>query len=283
MKSNHRTVTVPLPATITGRRELSGDTTLFSLQLGGGEAARSFAFAPGQFIQLSVPGSGEAPISLASPPSDTGAIELCVKRVGHLTEMLHELGIGSRLGIRGPYGNGFPVTAWQGKNVLLIAGGLGIAPLRSLLYFLLSRPDEYGTITVTYGAREPSALLFKEELAELGARSDMRLFLTVDLATDEPPLGLVCNTGLLPELLGEVAIAARNTVAAVCGPPALYRCVIDELQGFGFSPDAIFLSLERQMKCGIGLCCHCAFGNLFCCTDGPVFRYADIQGIKGAL
>jgi sulfhydrogenase subunit gamma (sulfur reductase) len=283
MKSACKTSTVPLPATITGRRELSGDTTLFSLMLGDTESAQNFTFTPGQFIQLSVPGSGEAPISLASPPSDNGAMELCVRRVGHVTEMLHKLGIGNQLGIRGPYGNGFPVTGWQGKNILLIAGGLGIAPLRSLLYFLLSRRNEFGTITVTYGAREPSALLFKEELAGLSARPDIRLFLTVDLATDEPPLGLVCNTGLLPELLNEVNITAQNIVAAVCGPPALYRCVIDELQGYGFTPESIFLSLERRMKCGVGLCCHCAVGNLFCCTDGPVFRYADIQGIRGAL
>ena len=117
----------------------------------------------------------------------------------------------------------------------------------------------------------------------MSSRRDMHLFLTVDFATDEPPGGLTCNTGLLPGLLKGVNFTTNNTIAALCGPPALYRCVIEELQGFGFTSDSIYLSLERRMKCGIGLCCHCAVGELFCCTDGPVFRYTDIQGIRGAL
>jgi NAD(P)H-flavin reductase len=197
--------------------------------------------------------------------------------------MLHELDVGSRLGVRGPFGNGFPVTAWQGKNILLLAGGLGIAPLRSLLYFLLQHRVEFGELTLMYGAREPSAILFKEELAKLSSRRDMHLFLTVDFATDEPLEGLICHTGLLPSLLKGVNFTTENTIAALCGPPALYRCAIDELQNFGITPDSIFLSLERRMKCGVGLCCHCAVGELFCCTDGPVFPYADIRGIRGAL
>ena len=283
MKSHREPTSVPLSATITSLRQLSTDTSLFSIRLDDGEAARRFTFAPGQFIQLSVPAGGEVPISLASPPSDNGAIELCVRRIGHVTSMLHELNVGSRLGVRGPYGNGFPVIAWQGKNILLLAGGLGIAPLRSLLYFLLQHRAEYGDLTLMYGAREPSALLFNDEMTELSSRRDMQLFLTVDFATDEPPEGLICHTGLLPSLLKGVNFVTENTIAALCGPPALYRCVIDELQSFGFTPDSIFLSLERRMKCGVGLCCHCAVGELFCCTDGPVFRYSDIRDVKGVL
>lgn len=283
MKNVRETTSVPVPATITGRRELSGDVTLFQLLLDDEKAAREFTFAPGQFIQLSVPAGGEAPITLASPPSDNGTMELCVRRVGHVTSLLHGLNVGGRLGVRGPYGNGFPTNAWQGKNILLLAGGLGIAPLRALLYFLLQHRDEFGDLSLMYGAREPSAILFKDELAKLSGRRDMHLFLTVDFVTDEPPEGLICHTGLLPGLLKGVNFSTENTIAALCGPPALYRCVIDELQGFGFAPGSIYLSLERRMKCGVGLCCHCAVGELFCCTDGPVFRYADIQGIRGAL
>lgn len=283
MKSACKTSMVPLPAMITGRRDLSGDTTLFSLMLVDGEAAQSFAYAPGQFVQLSVPGSGEAPISLASPPSGTGSMELCVRKAGHVTDMLHKLDVGDRLGVRGPYGHGFPVNEWHGENILLLAGGLGIAPLRSLLYYILQHRADFGDLTMMYGTREPSAILFKEELAELNRRRDMHLFLTVDFATDEPPKGLICTTGLLPGLLNGISFSTGNTIAAVCGPPALYRCLIKELQGFGFPPESIFLSLERRMKCGVGLCCHCAVGELFCCTDGPVFRYADIRGIRGSL
>lgn len=283
MKNVHEAPSGPVPATITGRRELSGDVTLFQLLLDDEKAAREFTFAPGQFIQLSVPAGGEAPITLASPPSDNGTMELCVRRVGHVTSLLHGLNVGGRLGVRGPYGNGFPVNAWQGKNILLLAGGLGIAPLRALLYFLLQHRQAFGDLTLMYGAREPSAILFKDELAKLSGRRDMHLFLTVDFVTDEPPEGLICHTGLLPSLLKGVNFTTENTIAALCGPPALYRCVIDELQSFGFAPGSIFLSLERRMKCGVGLCCHCAVGELFCCTDGPVFRYTDIRGIRGAL
>lgn len=276
-------MTTPAMATISEVRPLSADTSLFRVKLDDIAAAGVDSFTPGRFVQLSVPGVGEAPISLAALPQADGTIELCVRRAGHVTAVLHALPAGARVGIRGPYGNGFPVDVWPGKNVLLIAGGLGIAPLRALLHFLLRQRDRFGEITLMYGAREPAAILFKEELAELSGRRDMHLFLTVDFATEEPPRGLVCNTGLLPSLLTGVNFTTANTVAAVCGPPALYRCVIDELQGFGFPPDAIHLSLERRMKCGVGRCCHCAVGELFCCTDGPVFRYSDLRGIEGAL
>jgi len=197
--------------------------------------------------------------------------------------MLHHLIPSDRVGVRGPFGNGFPISDWTGRNILLMAGGLGIAPLRSLLYALLMRRGEFGEITLMYGAREPSAILFKEELAELSGRRDMHLFLTVDFAREESPGGLTCNTGLLPTLLGGVNFSTIDTVAAVCGPSALYRCLLEELLALGIPAEHIYLSLERRMKCGVGLCCHCAVGDLFCCSDGPVFRYSQLKGISGAL
>jgi NAD(P)H-flavin reductase len=273
---------VPLPATIIGQKALSADTTLYRLTLESVEGDR-FDFNPGQFVQLSVPSGGEVPISLACPPRLHNSFELCVRRVGHVTDMLHHLCTGNRVGVRGPFGNGFPLGEWTGRNILLIAGGLGIAPLRSLLYALLMQREEFGEITLMYGAREPSAILFKEELAELSSRRDMHLFLTVDFATEESPGGLTCNTGLLPTLLRGVNFSATGTVAAVCGPSALYRCLLEELQELGLPAEHIYLSLERRMKCGVGLCCHCAVGDLFCCSDGPVFRYSQLKGISGAL
>jgi NAD(P)H-flavin reductase len=283
MNGNRDTTTLPLPATITGLQRLSGDTSLFRVEPDAAADGGRIAAFPGQFVQLSVPAGGEVPISLASLPGDNGSLELCVRRAGHVTAMLHALPVGARVGVRGPFGNGFPVADWRGKNVLLLAGGLGIAPLRSLLHYLLTHRTAFGDVTLLYGAREPAAILFKEELAELSGRRDMHLFLTVDFASEESPGGLVCNTGLLPELLKGVNVTTANTVAAVCGPPALYRCAIAELQGFGLPAEAIHLSLERRMKCGMGLCCHCAVGDLFCCTDGPVFRYDRLVGIPGAL
>jgi NAD(P)H-flavin reductase len=270
---------VPLPATIGKRQELASDTALYRIRLEWG----ALEFTPGQFVQLSVPGAGEVPISPAGAPRPDNSLELCVRRVGHVTEMLHRLVPGDRVGVRGPFGNGFPLAEWTGRNILLIAGGLGVAPIRSLLQALLLRRQEFGDITLMYGAREPSVILFKEDLVALSGRRDLNLFLTVDFVTDEPPGGLTCNTGLLPTLLKGVRFGTLDTVAAVCGPPALYRCLVDELQEAGITAERIFLSLERRMKCGVGLCCHCAVGDLFCCTDGPVFRYSDLTGIGGAL
>jgi NAD(P)H-flavin reductase len=283
MNGGHDMAAVPATATIIALRPLSGDTTFYRLQLEDKVAAQNFTFVPGQFTQLSVPAGGEVPISLAGIPRPDGVLELCIRRAGHVTSLLHGSSPGAKVGIRGPFGNGFPVDEWHGRNILILAGGLGIAPLRSLLYFILRSRSDYGEITFMYGAREPSAILFKEELAELSGRKDLHLFLTVDFATEEPESGLTCHTGLLPTLLRGVNITVENTVAAVCGPPALYRCIIAELDHFGFPAESVYLSLERRMKCGVGRCCHCAVGDLFCCTDGPVFRVCDVRGIEGAL
>lgn len=274
--------TIPATATIKEIRPLAGDTTFYRLVLEEMEA-RGFTFIPGQFVQLSVPRGGEAPITLASPPANHGTLEICVRQTGHVTSMLHQLAAGEKVAIRGPFGNGFPVEEMRGNDILLLAGGLGIAPLRSLLYYLLHNRGEYGAVTLMYGAREPTAILFREELAQLGCRRDMRLLLTVDFLTQEPPGGLVCNVGLLPELLKGMDLRPEKTYAAVCGPPALYRCLAGDLQALGLPDRHILLSLERRMKCGTGLCCHCAVGDLFCCTDGPVFRYGAIKGIPGAI
>ncbi|MDR3579828.1 MAG: FAD/NAD(P)-binding protein [Oryzomonas sp.] len=282
MRNSRDMTIVPLPATIIGRKALSADTTLYRLALESSEED-GFDFNPGQFVQLSVPSGGEVPISLAGPPRHQNSFELCIRRVGHVTDMLYQLLPPNRVGIRGPFGNGFPFSEWAGRNILLIAGGLGIAPLRSLLYALLMQRGEFGEITFMYGAREPSAILFKEELAELSGRKDMHLFVTVDFTKEESPGGLTCNTGLLPTLLRGVNFSTTDTVAAVCGPPALYKCLLEELQDLGIPAAHIYLSLERRMKCGVGLCCHCAVGDLFCCSDGPVFRYSQLKGISGAI
>lgn len=271
------------PATIARLERLTADTSLYFLRLEDDGVQTPFSFAPGQFVQLSVPGAGEIPISLAGPPAVDGTLELCVRRVGHVTSELHRMEAGERLYLRGPFGNGFPVPEMTGKDILLMAGGLGIAPLRSLLHYLLAYREAYGAVTLMYGSREPSAILFREELARLSCRRDLRVMLTVDFLTDGPAGAPCCNVGLLPSLLTGFDLRPRDSYAALCGPPALYRCLVGELEGLGFSDRTILLSLERRMKCGVGRCCHCALGGLYCCTDGPVFRLADLKGIGGAL
>jgi sulfhydrogenase subunit gamma (sulfur reductase) len=274
---------IPSPAEIVALRPISGDTTLFRLRLTDEEAARGFTFVPGQFVQVSAPAAGEAPFSPVNPPRNDGTLELCVRSVGHVTSQLHKARQGEMVGVRGPFGMGFPVAEMTGKDILLLAGGLGIVPLYSLLCHLLEHRDAYASITLMYGAREPSALLLREELRDLACRRDMRLMLTVDFAAEEGACEPSCAVGLLPDLLRGSPIVADNSYAAVCGPPALYRCIIGELQGLGFSDQHILLSLERRMKCGLGRCAHCAVGQLLCCIDGPVFRYSDLKTIEGAL
>lgn len=273
----------PAPALLVERRELSEDTALFRVAPGPAAKDELSRFVPGQFVQLSVPGGGEVPLSLADVPSDDGTIDLCVRRVGHVTEQLHILKPGDPLGIRGPFGNGFPVGSMKGHPVLLLAGGLGIAPLRSLLFHLIRHREEYGEVTLMYGARDLKAMLFRQELSELAARRAFRLFLTVDFA----PQGLNgftgCAVGLLPGLLKGFSFRGGETFAAVCGPPPLYRCLVGELQKAGVAAERILLSLERRMICGMGRCCHCAVGSLLCCKDGPVFPLSVLAQIPEAL
>lgn len=273
----------PFAATLVARRELSADTALF--QVAPEQAALDMlsAFVPGQFVQLSVPGAGEVPISPADLPGRDGTLDLCVRRVGHVTQLLHTLPAGASLGLRGPFGTGFPVAEMAGHPVLLLAGGLGIAPLRSLLFHLLRHHREYGEITLMYGAREQRLMLFREELASLAAQGRLRLYLTVDFAPQQPGGDFSCAVGLLPDLLRGFRFEAGATYVAVCGPPPLYRCLTADLRAAGVDPGRILLSLERRMRCGIGRCCHCALGQKLCCTDGPVFRLSQLQQIPEAL
>lgn len=275
---------LPVPATITKIRPMSADTTLFTLKCN--DNSRIFAvstFLPGQFLALSLPGIGEIPISYCGLPSADGAIELCIRHVGHVTSPLKGAAPGDAVGLRGPFGQGFPLDRYESQDLLLIAGGLGMAPLRSLLLALLEQRQRWGELTLFYGARETGALLFLDELLELGQRSDIRIQLAVDRLEKclEGPSN--CRIALLPALLDQLTIRPERTYAALCGPPVVYRFLVTGLKQAGLSDDRIDLSLERRMKCGVGRCGHCAVGTLLCCTDGPVFSLARLQGIEGAL
>jgi sulfhydrogenase subunit gamma (sulfur reductase) len=273
----------PFAATLLERHDLSADTALFKVAPEKAALPALSRFVPGQFVQLSVPGAGEVPISPADLPSEDGTLELCVRRVGHVTEHLHHLPAGSKLALRGPFGTGFPIREMAGHPVLLLAGGLGIAPLRSLLFHLIRHSREFGEITLMYGARQPKLMLFREELSALAAQGKLRLYLTVDFAPEQPAGTFSCTVGLLPDLLKGFSFDAKRTYAAVCGPPPLYRCLTVELEDAGVEARRIFLSLERRMRCGIGRCCHCALGQKLCCTDGPVFRLDELKQIPEAL
>jgi len=250
---------------------------LFTLQLPGG---RSLGNDPGQFVECSLMGVGEAPISITSSPSrSNGTFELCIRRVGDLTNALHQLGPGDVIGVRGPFGNGFPIGRMRGKDILFAAGGLGIPPLRSLINQVLDERGAFGRVIILYGTNHPSAVLFKEDLEEWAARDDVEFHLTVDRA-DEDWTG---NVGVITTLFPKITINPRNTVAATVGPPIMYRFVLMEMLGKGIPETQIYLSLERRMKCGVGKCGHCQINDLYCCQDGPVFTYAQIKGLEEAL
>lgn len=270
-------VYVPVMARLVNVRPMTKLEKLFTVELPDGQ---SLGNEPGQFVEVSLFGIGEAPISISSSPSrSNGTFELCVRNVGDVTSALHQMEPGAMMGIRGPFGEGFPIDKMKGKDVLFAAGGLGLAPLRSLINEVLDQRSAFGRVIILYGTKHPSEILFHEELAAWAERDDVEFLMTVDRG-DESWQGRV---GVITTLFPKITLNPRNTIAATCGPPIMYRFVLMELLGKGIPEAQIYLSLERRMKCGVGKCGHCQINDLYCCQDGPVFRYADIKGLEEAL
>ncbi len=262
----------PYPARIVRIYKMVTDNHLFTLRFTDQRKAERFKHRPGQFVMLSVPGAGEAPISISSSPSRPGTIELCVRRVGRVTNALYRLQTNDLVGIRGPYGNGFPIEKLAHNDLLIIAGGLGMAPLRSLLWYALDHRELFRDVILMYGAKSPADMLFREELVSLVDRSDMKCLLIVD----RDPTGEWKNhIGLLPTLFDHAVIHPATTCAAVCGPPVVYKFILQKLLQLNFSKDRILMSLERRMKCGVGKCGHCSVGYKYTCIHGPIFTYWD--------
>ncbi|MDP1862252.1 MAG: FAD/NAD(P)-binding protein [Gemmatimonadaceae bacterium] len=248
------------------------DHYLFTIRFEDDDVSARFRHRPGQFVMLSVPGAGEAPISISSSPTRRGVIELCVRRTGRVTDALYRLRMNDVVGIRGPYGNGYPLHAMEGGDLLVTAGGLGMAPLRSLLWYALDEREKFGRIVLMYGTRDPASMLFREELISLTDRHDLECLLTVD---KDPTGTWTEHVGYLPALFDHVKLDPRTTHAAVCGPPVVYQYVLARLLELGFSKDRILMSLERRMKCGVGKCGHCSVGYKYTCQHGPIFTYWD--------
>jgi sulfite reductase subunit B len=241
---------------------------------------RPIGHAPGQFVQVSVFGLEEAPISICSVGKDDNAdFELCVRRIGKLTNALHELQVGEEVGVRGPFGKGFPIEELVEGDLLFVAGGIGLAPLRSLIQHCVVHRKDFGRLTLLYGAKRPVELLFREELQAWRRAEDFDVQLIVD-AGDEQWTGPV---GLITKLIPSLEFNPSRTVAVVVGPPVMYRFVIKELTDKGAVDERIFLSLERHMRCGVGKCGHCKIDDLYCCIDGPVFKLSQVANIPGAI
>ena len=249
------------------------DTRTFELEWVNPEDEKNFNHLPGQFAELSVFGYGEAPISITSSPTQPN-LQFCIKRMGRVTEAIHNMKVGDVFGVRGPYGNTFPLKEFEGKNIVFVGGGIGLAPLRSLINYMLdeSNRDKYKDISIMYGARSPGDLLFKSELKEWAERSDVDYYETVDKRTP----GYEGREGFVPALLEEIGPSPENAMAVTCGPPIMIKFVMQSLTKLGFKPPQMITTLEMRMKCGIGKCGRCNIGKYYVCIDGPVFSYEQL-------
>lgn len=268
---------VPGPARVARVQQMTAQEKLFTIELPWGQ---SLGHEPGQFVEVSLLGIGEAPISISSSPSrSNGTFELCVRKVGDVTTAMHQLAAGATIGVRGPFGHGFQVDKMRGKDILFAPGGLGLAPARSLINQVLDERGSFGRVIILYGARNPAELLFKDELEAWNSRTDVEFHVTVDRADDT----WTGNVGVITTLFKKVNVNPRNTVAVTVGPPIMYRFVLMELLGKGIPETQIWMSLERRMKCGVGKCGHCQINNLYCCQQGPAFTYAQVKGVEEAI
>ncbi len=263
-------------AKILQTKKLTENEKFFEIALRDGE---TLDHEPGQFIMISLLGVGEVPISICSSPARRDSFDLCVRAVGKVTRSLHTLKAGDEIGIRGPYGKGFPIRILEGNDLLIIAGGLGIAPLRSLITYVLDNRRDFGKVHILFGCKEPKDMLFSDELRGWNKRTDLHYACTVDRAAPD----WAGNVGVITTLIPGVDIEPLRTFAAVVGPPVMYNFVIKELLAKGIPERQVLLSFERNMKCGNGKCGRCQIQNLYVCQDGPVFNYEQIKNLSEAF
>jgi len=239
-----------------------------------GKNGLPFEFMPGQCAMLSIPPVGEAIFSITSSPTCRDCLEFSIKEVGAVSNALHSLAPGTQIGIRGPYGNGFPVAEMKGKDILFIGGGIGLAPLRSLIGYCFANRGDYGHIDIVYGARSPADLIRKSEVKETWAEQpDTRVYLTVDAEFPD----WKGHVGFVPTYVSELAFTPQGKVAVTCGPPIMIRFVLQTLEKLGFAADQVITTLEMRMKCGVGKCGRCNIGPVYICRDGPVFSLAELN------
>lgn len=269
----HAAVEPMLPTPYRVLKVVRETTDTFTLTLAAADGAPGFAFAPGQFNMLYIFGVGEVPISISGDPDKPEILVHTVRAVGAVSRAICGLKKGETLGVRGPFGTPWPVDKAPGWDVLVIAGGLGLAPLRPAVYHLLARRPEYGNLELIYGARTPEDLVFRRELERWRGRFDFRVHVTVDTAKGD----WRGNVGVVPNLIARARFDPVQTMALICGPGVMMRFTVQELLNRGLKMENIYVSMERNMKCGLGLCGHCQLGPFFVCKDGPVFPYDRVR------
>jgi sulfhydrogenase subunit gamma (sulfur reductase) len=264
----------PYLGTLVGVQDLATDIRMFQVELNDPGERGGFTYRPGQFAFVSAFGVGEAPFCLTSTSHRGPVLEFAVNKVGTVTDALHRMGEGGAVGVRGPFGNWFPLDEMKGKNVVILGGGIGGAPLRPVIHTILDERADYGKLTILWAARLPSLLIFTEEFDDWRAAPDAELHLTVDQGDET----WSDNVGLITELLEKVAPSPEDAVTITCGPPIMIKFTLRTLEKLGFTRDQMLVTLEAKMKCGMGKCGRCNLGEKFVCTDGPVFSYAEISG-----
>jgi len=278
----------------------------FTVQVDDPDSRKKFLHKPGQFTIASVIGAGESVFAINSLPNEDGILQFSVMRVGNVTTRLHELKVGEKVGVRGPFGNFFPVEEWKGKNVVFIGAGIGISPVRSVYQYVLCLENrkEYGDVTLIYGARTPADFAFKEEFEEYDAREDIELWRCIDWRfgpqgpieasaaegwaaanmkspgdTDAKTCTANKFTCFVPQLVEVVEPPPENSIAVTCGPPIAIKFITQALERLGWKPEQIYTTLENRMKCGIGKCGRCNIGHTYICKQGPVFTYGEIKNM----
>ena len=267
--SSEKDIYLPHLATVNKSRLMNGTELYLRLSMDDGQIEHR----PGQFVEVSVPGVGEAPITIASSPTLKDGFELVVRRVGSVTNAIHRLKVGDKLGVRGPYGHGYPVEEMKGQNLVFISGGIGLVPQRAFINYILDNRTEFGDLTVLLGTRCYAQRFFHSELASWTKRTDINFLESVDQVDD-------CwsgDVGVVTTLIPKIAPKLKSAWVFVCGPPVMYKFVLMSLAEAGVPKERIYLNLERRIRCGVGKCGHCQINNFYVCINGPVFRYSDLN------
>jgi sulfite reductase subunit B len=268
---------LPRVARITDFRKFTDKEAFLRFRFEDGQGIR---YAAGQFMEASVQGLGEAPISICSGPGDRKDLEMCIRAAGDVTSAIHGCKVGDALGLRGPFGNGFDMDSVAGRDLLFVAGGLGLAPCRSFILAALENRTKYGRVTILYGGRTPADLLFREDLDAWAKRGDCEFMMTVDRA-EESWKG---NKGVITTLFRKIPkVDPVKTVAFIIGPPIMFKFAVLEVLAMGLRKTNIYCSLERRMKCGMGKCGHCQIRNVYVCQDGPIFSYAEVMRLREGI
>ncbi len=253
------------------------DVKTFNLVFTDERRREEFRYHVGQFALFSAFGAGESTFNISSPASRRGSIECTFRKVGRVTSDLAALNIGDMIGFRGPFGNYFPMETFEGKNLLFIAGGIGLPPVRCVIWECLDSREKYKDITIVYGAKTVGDLVYKREIAHWDERPDVKMIKTVDPGGETE--GWDGKVGFVPSVLSESAPSPENTLALICGPPVMIKFTLEALYKLGFTDEQVFTTFENKMKCGLGKCGRCNIGDLYICKEGPVYTAAQIKGM----